>query len=104
MLKVNIKDIAKERIEWLLNLADKVYYQNKDLSRRYVYLALRIARRARIKIPKELKWRICKKCFTLLKPGVNCRVRIRRGYIYIQCNNCGNLIRTPLSRRRKAMS
>ncbi len=104
-MRRHIRDIAVQRIARLLTLADLVYGLNKELSRRYVLLATRIARRARVRIPDPWRLRICKRCLTILKPGVNCSIRIRpkRGkHIVIRCLECGHIIRVPIERRLRA--
>ncbi len=100
-----VKDIARERIERLIALADEIYEVNKPLSKRYIELALRISMRSRVRIPRHLKDRICKKCLSILKPGVNCTVRIRprrEKHIVIKCLECGHVIRIPIKRRLRA--
>ncbi len=101
-MKRYIREVALERIERLLKLADEVYILNEALSRRYVELALKIATRSRVRIPRPWKDRLCKKCLSILKPGVNCRIRIRsyrEKHIVIKCLKCGHIIRIPVHRR-----
>ena len=97
MRKREIKKIALERIRILLNRA-KI---DKKRSTRYVELARRIAEKCRVKIPKEFKIRICRKCNTFLIPGFNCRVRIKKSRVIITCLNCGKIKRYPLVREIK---
>ncbi|AIY90299.1 ribonuclease P protein component 4 [Geoglobus acetivorans] len=85
------RKIARERIGYLLDLADRVKLEDYDLSRRYVELATRIARKYRIRLRKK-KLRFCKKC---LYPYRSDRVRVRtsKGVVRITCLNCGNVRR-----------
>ncbi|RLF17560.1 MAG: ribonuclease P [Thermoprotei archaeon] len=97
-----MRELARERIDILFNMAVKVYPHNKELARRYVFLAFKIAMRARIRIPRRWRWRYCKKCFSPMIPGVNALVRIKpkgESYIVIHCLDCGNIYRIPLKRR-----
>jgi len=85
-----VKRIARRRIEKLLEMA----LQGGDRSRRYVELALKIARRNRVRIPR--KYRIfCKRCFSVLIPGKTLTVRVRKGRIVKVCRVCGRVRRIP---------
>lgn len=100
----NLRDLALQRIFRLFELAEAFFHLDRKLSDRYVELALRIAKKARVRIPKELKYRYCKKCKKFLKPGVNARIRIRGGrmpHIVISCLNCGFHRRIPIRPKRR---
>jgi len=97
--KALIKDIAVQRIEKLLQLAIETYNRDPELSRKYVELAVRVKKKANVRLKKNLKLLYCKKCFTPLIPGVTSRVRIRQNrfsHITITCLNCGYVKRIPL--------
>ncbi|RLE49859.1 MAG: ribonuclease P [Candidatus Methanomethylicota archaeon] len=97
-----IRDIAKQRIVKLLELADVTYHRDEQLAQRYVDLALRISKRCNVRIPKFLKRRICRKCKSLLKPGVTCRIRIRQNrspHVSVTCLKCGNTTRYYIRRK-----
>ena len=97
-----IADIALQRIRRLMELAEKVFDKDPELAHRYAELAFRIALRARIRMPKEYKLRICKKCMSYLQPGVTARVRVRSGrmpHVVITCLRCGYMRRIPTKRR-----
>lgn len=102
----DLKDLAYERIERLLDFAAKVYRLDPSLANRYGELAMAIARKARIRYPDFLKARVCRKCGTFLVPGVTMRVRVKnRGkmkFISVTCMNCGYTRRYPLGRRKTA--
>lgn len=94
------KQIAKQRIHILFDLAEKIYTFNPQLAQRYIETARKIAMSARLNLPSIHSRRICKKCNTLLIPGKNSRVRIkprRKPHIVITCLNCGNKKRIPLN-------
>ncbi len=93
-----VKQIATERIEFLFRNAHQVFPEDKELSNRYISLAIRYAQRARINLPKEWKKRVCHKCKQLLYPGINCRIRMqsRNGkgsHVSMTCLECNNTTR-----------
>jgi len=99
----NVREIARERIEILLDLARKTFPDDRILSKRYVELARLIGMKAGVRLSKEQKMSICKGCGTLLVPGTNCRVRIRPEpgtTVLITCLECGSKKRYPTVRER----
>lgn len=94
--KAIIKDIAYQRIQLLLNLAeDEARQSHLEQSNRYAYLARKIGMRYRIRLPRELKRRICKRCNSYLLPGKTSRVRLKGVNVTVTCLNCGNQMRYP---------
>jgi ribonuclease P protein subunit RPR2 len=89
------KKIAKERIEILFKLMEKVKDEDYELARRYVELARRIAMKYRLKLPKEFKLKFCKKCLYPYTSG-RFRVRIAKSRVIITCLNCGFVKRVPI--------
>ncbi|MEN3052126.1 MAG: hypothetical protein ABC596_09995, partial [Candidatus Methanosuratincola petrocarbonis] len=72
------KAIARERMEKLLDLAEKeALFGNLERGRKYVYLARRIGMRTNTSVPKGHLF--CKTCHSPLVPGRNCSVRLRSG-------------------------
>ena len=97
MAKKVRNQIANRRIEQLFTLAEKnAFLGDINIANRYVEIARKISMRAKIKIPKEFKRRICKHCYKYLIPGVNCRIRIYRGKLIIYCDNCKKYTRIPI--------
>ncbi len=93
------KKIAKERIEILFSMANKATKNNEfDLARRYVDLILKISRKYKVRLKKEQKYRICKKCHTYLVPGKTAKVRLKKGKVVVKCERCGNYKRYPIKR------
>lgn len=90
------KEIAKERIIILFKQADEVFPKNKSLADRYVTLARKLAMKAKIKLPSELKRKFCKHCYKYLRPGINAKIRTRRGKVVISCLECKKFVRIPL--------
>ncbi|MGC8676391.1 MAG: ribonuclease P protein component 4 [Candidatus Micrarchaeia archaeon] len=97
------RSVASERIVALLGLAERAARDNTQQSRllekRYVRLAKLISAHYKVKISKELKQRLCKKCDNFLVPGVNCVVRIAssRNYVVYKCE-CGAERHIPYSK------
>ncbi len=85
------KRIAEKRIDFLLDLADQKKYEDYELSRRYIELSIRIAKKYRIRLGKR-KLRFCKKCHYPYR-GDRMRIRISKGVVRIACVNCGNIRR-----------
>ncbi len=85
------KKIAQERIDYLLNLSQKTKWVDYSLSKRYVELAVRIARKYRVRLRKR-KLLFCRKCLHPYR-GDRMRVRISKGAVRIVCLNCGSVRR-----------
>ncbi len=99
----SVKEIARERVDILLDLARKTFPTDRVLSRRYIQLARRIGMKAGVRLPRRHKLFICKGCETLLVPGLNCRVRTRAEFgttVLITCLDCGAKKRYPTARER----
>ena len=88
-----IKDIASERIEQLFELAEVEFSNHSERSDRYVQLAKEIGMRYRVRLPKRLKVRFCRKCERYLVYGVNARVRVKKKRTVITCLNCEDVRR-----------
>jgi ribonuclease P protein subunit RPR2 len=79
---------AEDAIERLLSLAEEATRAGeKDLARRYVYLAKRTSMKHRVRIGERKHW-LCR-CGAYLVPGVNCRVRVKDNWIAVFCEECG---------------
>lgn len=90
-----IKEIAKQQIERLFELAESVSDVRPELSDRYVHLAKRIGMRHRVRIPAHLKHRTCKHCGKYLVPGRTCRIRLSGTCVVVTCLSCNRQIRYP---------
>jgi ribonuclease P protein subunit RPR2 len=88
------RDIAKERIERLFDLAYEEHALHPDRSDRYVQIARKISMRVRQRIPPPLKKKFCKHCGGYLAPE-DMRVRLRKGVLTITCLRCGGRMRYP---------
>jgi len=85
--------IARERIQILLDLAERELRKHPERSRRYVELARKISLRYNVRLPRELKKKFCKNCNTLLKPGLTSSIRIQKKLLSIKCKNCNKIYR-----------
>ena len=102
-MKFTAKQIAKQRIQVLLQQAKIVYKTNPHLSSRYITTARKIAMAAKIQLPTKHKHQICKNCNTLLVPGYNCRVRIkqkREPHVVTTCLKCDYKTRILLRKKK----
>jgi ribonuclease P protein subunit RPR2 len=77
-----------------------MFNEDPALSDRYVHLARKISTRYKVRIPRELKRRFCKHCFSFLVPGKNCRVRTHEGKVVYYCLKCKKFMRFPYSKRK----
>ena len=87
------KDMAHQRIILLFELADHEFRTHPERSNRYVRLARRIGMRYRVRIPGELKQRICKQCHSYLVEGTTARTRLQGTHITTTCLVCGKQMR-----------
>ncbi|MFX0044646.1 MAG: ribonuclease P [Candidatus Hermodarchaeota archaeon] len=90
------KRLAAARIETLWEQASQLAKTDKDGARRRMLIADRVAQRARIKVPRQIKRRICGECGHVLIPGENCRVRVRQNrsrHLSVTCFDCGSITR-----------
>ncbi|RLG48424.1 MAG: ribonuclease P [Thermoproteota archaeon] len=96
--------IARERVVRLLRLADEIHLRDLELAEAYGELARRIAMRTRVRIPREWRWRYCRKCKRLLFPGITATVRVnsRNRCVEIRCGRCGHVNRRPYVREKNA--
>jgi len=89
------RKIANKRIKKLFLEADSIYKESQQLADRYVYLARKIGMKYNVKIPKDLQKKFCKHCYSYLRPGSNCRVRLTGEKVVYYCKNCKNYMRFP---------
>lgn len=82
------KQIALTRIKKLFKESEQVFDKNPTLADRYVHLARKISMKTKTKIPKLLKRKFCKHCYSYLKPGKNLRVRTKDKKIIYSCLIC----------------
>jgi ribonuclease P protein subunit RPR2 len=91
MAKVNknkLKEIALQRVNDLMKEAKDNVKEDKELSRKYVQLARKIAMKVNLRLPKEIKIKFCKYCDSYWTPGKNLRVRVDKNKIIYYCLDC----------------
>lgn len=91
--KKKFEKIARRRINELFEEADK--HKDKRLSNRYVQLARNISMKYNVPIPKDLRKRYCKHCYSYLKPGINLRIRRTEKGMTYSCLECNKRMRFP---------
>jgi ribonuclease P protein subunit RPR2 len=98
------QEIAIERIKTLHNLILNCRTENIFLRQRYAEIARKIAMRARLHMPKEINFFICKSCKRLLIPAYSSRFRIqaeREKHLTITCLICGKIKRINLRKKKQ---
>ena len=96
MNHMNAREIAKERIERLFDLAEERLEQGRgDFADRYIELARRIGMRNEVSLDKDYRRRYCSNCGSFLSVGKNCKVRIdsKNSTVNYQCEGCGEIDR-----------
>ena len=88
------RDLARERMERLLSLADEAHLNHPERSDRYVQIARSISTRTRVRMPSGLKHLFCRHCGIYLAPE-KVRIRLRQGVITATCLSCGKQTRRP---------
>jgi ribonuclease P protein subunit RPR2 len=102
--QINVKQIARQRIEILFEQAKKVGRTDSKMAAQYVLSARKIAMAAKIRLPVEFRRETCKGCNALFVHGVNCRVRVkqkREPHVVVTCLNCGNQTRMLLREKKE---
>ncbi|MEM1676797.1 MAG: ribonuclease P, partial [Nitrososphaerota archaeon] len=62
MVSRELRKIALERIERLMDFAKKHALERPEIARQAVLLAMRIAQKARLRIPRRYRLMYCRKC------------------------------------------
>ena len=86
-LKANQK-LALERICRLFELAEEMQNSKNEEKekyvKRYLELAKKMGEKTNTKIPKELKKKYCKKCFSM-----NIKQTEEKQFLIVKCEKCG---------------
>ena len=94
MAKVQVREIARERIEILVKSALKE--RDEALAARQALQAKKIAMRFRVRLPYEARQLYCKTCKAFIVPGRGARIRVGRSKtraVRITCLRCGHTYR-----------
>jgi ribonuclease P protein subunit RPR2 len=90
--------IARERMDILFEETRRRAPSDPKLANRYVELARKIGMRYNVRLPPELKRKICKGCKAYLALGITAKQRVKQGRVIITCNACGHANRYPFSK------
>lgn len=93
-----IKAIALERIKQLFAAA----FESKDLAKRYVIMARKIAMKSNLRLPSNLKRKFCRNCNSFFN-SKNSRIRTREGKLIYYCLECKKFTRIPIRSRPIAL-
>lgn len=102
-----VKDLARQRIEGLFQLALESAKEHPELSDRYVEMALRLSERTRVRLPRGWKYFICGSCGGFLYPGIGSRVRVsqrRSPHVVVTCLRCGGVKRYAITDKPKSLA
>ncbi len=91
--KPKLKKEALQVVNNLFNQAKIIFNKNEELANRYIKLARKTAMQVNLKIPKNLKRKFCRHCYSYLVPGKNSRVRIHKSRVIYYCFNCKKYMR-----------
>jgi len=91
--KLKRKKEVLELVRKLFEQAKIKFNKNPSLSNKYIKLARKSAMKVNLRIPRELKRKFCKHCYSYLVPGRNARVRIHKSRVIYYCFNCKKYMR-----------
>lgn len=84
---------AFSEITLILSKASEAFEKKPELSHKYAKKARRMSLKYKLKLPLNIRRRICKNCFSFLVPGKNLRVRTTRGHVTYYCLECKKFMR-----------
>jgi RNase P subunit RPR2 len=93
MIKSKDKVSFKADFDFLVKESQVLYDLNRELSDRYAYIAYKIYLSKKLKLAKNEKVLICRKCNKILIPGKTLVIRLSKGMITYKCLNCANVRR-----------
>jgi ribonuclease P protein subunit RPR2 len=96
-------ELVLERIRRLFELALKESKTHPERSSRHAELIKKLSMRYNVRLPAEIRRRICGKCSAFMVPGGNSRVRTneRQKAVMVRCLRCGHLARYPYRKESK---
>ncbi len=100
------RDLVLQRIRHVYSLAlEEARKGNIDYSAELGQYIKKLSRESGIRLPREIKRGICKRCGVPLIPGITARVRLQTqgafSYIVITCVRCGWIHRYPYKKGEK---
>jgi len=100
---LKVKDLAKQRFYQLVDLAfDMARKGEIELASRIGTQAFKVAKKGGYRIPRKIKRRFCRRCFTPLIPGLTATVRIKnKGVptVVVRCLRCNYVRRYPARKK-----
>lgn len=101
--KAEERSIARARIARLFQLADTAALAGRlDRATRYATLARRVGTKHVVRLGRDQRRRVCRKCSAYLLPGRTARVRVRAGKVAQTCLACGAVRRFGFAREQRA--
>jgi len=97
--KNKIKENALERVYDLFKEAKSVFNDDKELSKKYVKLARKIAMRVNLRYLEKLKFSFCRNCNAYQMPGKNCRIRTKNKKVVYYCLECKHFRRYLIKKK-----
>ncbi len=95
--KIKARKEAEALIPELLKKSKDAYKKgNKKLSKTYSKKIRYLHMKYKIRLPRVVKRQLCKHCYDVLIPSVNCRIRTKKGKLIIYCMECKKFIRIGL--------
>ncbi len=95
--KLKAKKEAMDLIPELLKKAKKAYKEgNRGLSKTYSKKIRYLFMKHKIRLPIGIKRQLCKNCYIVLIPSLNCRIRTRKGKLIYYCLECKKYTRIGL--------
>jgi ribonuclease P protein subunit RPR2 len=94
-----VRDLARQRMERLFEMAMQEHADHPERSDRYVQIARKISTRIRIRMPSKYKGRFCKNCGCYLS-AADRRVRLYQGIVHVTCLKCGRQSRIPYKNKQ----
>lgn len=99
-----MQKLALKRMYILYDRAKSEFFEHRERSHRYAYLARKLAMRARVKLPINFKRQICKHCHKFIVIGFNARMRLRPKrvpHIAVTCLECNHVMRYPYLQEKR---
>ena len=101
--KKQLQELALKRVKALFSEAAIIFSHNPELANRYVQIARKTAMKVNLRLPRELKRKFCKHCYSYFQPGKTCRCRIHKSRITYYCLTCKKYTRMMLKGKKKSL-
>ena len=97
--KSKLKKEVLSTVNNLFKLAEVVSRDNPKLANKYINLARKNAMKVNLKLPRNLKRKFCKHCYSYFVPGRTCRIRIHKSRVTYYCFTCKKYMRFMLPKK-----